>query len=198
MDGRVVIVVAGVHFLGLCVPGPNVLAVSQTAVARSCRAGLAVAGGIATAALVWATAAAAGLAIVVGHVAGLGAALRVAGGVVLVVLGSRLLLGSERGGAARDGPLFAKGVTVNLTNPKSLVYYTSVFAAMIPPGAPAATRIAVVAVVVAESVIWHGALAALLARPRLQRAYRRCDRWIDGVAGGTFLAAGARFLSAKG
>jgi threonine efflux protein len=86
---------------------------------------------------------------------------------------------------------------VNLTNPKSLVYYTSVFAAMIPPAASLSTRIAVVAVVVAESAVWHASLAALFATPRLQRAYRRCARWIDRVAGGAFVAVGARLLSPR-
>jgi len=50
------------------------------------------------------------------------------------------------------------------------------------------------AVVVAESVARHTGLAVLFARPRLQRAYRRFGRWIDRVAGGVFVAVGARFL----
>jgi len=43
--------------------------------------------------------------------------------------------------------------------------------------------------------IWHGGLAVLFARPRLQRAYRRLGRLIDRVAGSAFSAVGARFLA---
>jgi threonine efflux protein len=55
----VLLTLAAVHLVGMVVPGPNVLAVSQTAVARSRPAAFAVAFGVATAALIWAATAAA-------------------------------------------------------------------------------------------------------------------------------------------
>jgi threonine efflux protein len=191
---------AAVHFVGLVVPGPNVLSVSQAAVAGSRPAALAVAFGVATAALIWATGAAAGLALALAAVHGLGIVLRIAGAVVLIVLGVRLVAmrGAVRAETADPreglGRFFVKGVVVNLSNPKSLVYYTSVFMTLLPAGATPAVRVAAVAIVVGESVGWHSLLALLLSRKRPRRLYARLGGVVERTVGGAFVAIGGRLL----
>jgi threonine efflux protein len=67
----VLLTLAAVHFVGMLVPGPNVVAVSHTAVARSRPAAIAVALGVVTAASIWAATAQAGLALLLSSVGGL-------------------------------------------------------------------------------------------------------------------------------
>jgi threonine efflux protein len=192
--------IAAVHLVGLVVPGPNVLSVSQTAVARSRSAAVAVAFGVAAAALLWAGTAAAGLALLLTSVHGLGVVLRIAGASVLIVLGARLIAERERGAAepegspGRRGHFFLKGVVVNLSNPKSLVYYTSVFTALLPGDASPAVRLAAVAIVVGESVSWHTLLAVLFSRRRARRVYARLGAWAGRTVGGMFVLVGGRLL----
>ena len=197
---KVLLTIAGVHLVGMAVPGPNVLTVSQTAVARSRPAALAVAMGVATAALIWAATAAAGLALLLSSVSGLNILLRTAGATILVVLGARLVASREADAPdsadreERLGGFFVKGILVNLSNPKSLVYFTSVFTALLPADASPGIRLAAVAIVVGESATWHSLLAVLFSRTQPRRLYARFGRWIERTVGGIFVLLGARLL----
>ena len=196
----VLLTLAAVHLVGMVVPGPNVLAVSQTAVARSRPAAVAVASGVATAALIWAATASAGLALLLSSIDGFSILVRIAGATILVVLGARLIANPEPAtleradDAERLGRFYVKGIVVNLSNPKSLVYFTSVFTALIPVGASPAIRVAAVVIVVAESAIWHLLLALLFSRNQPRRAYARLGTWIERTVGGLFILLGARLL----
>jgi threonine efflux protein len=196
---NVLLTIAAVHLVGMAVPGPNVLTVSQTAVTRSRPAAVAVALGVAAAALIWATTAAAGLALLL-SVGGISVALRIAGAAVLIVFGVRLIAHREAASAEtthqgeRLGRFFVKGMLVNLSNPKSLVYFTSVFTALIPSDASAAIRVAAVVIVVAEAATWHSLLALLFSRKYPRRLYARLGMWIERAVGGIFVLLGARLL----
>ena len=87
-----------------------------------------------------------------------------------------------------------RGILVNLSNPKSLVYFTSVFTALIPAEASLATRLAAVAIVVAESATWHSLLAFLFSRDQPHRIYARLGGCIERAVGGFFIFVAARLL----
>jgi threonine efflux protein len=196
----VLLTIAAVHLAGMAVPGPNVLTVSQTAIARSRPAAVAVALGVATAALIWATTAAAGLALLLSSIGGLSVALRIAGATVLLIFGIRLIADRESAPTEtthqgeRLGRFFVKGVLVNLSNPKSLVYFTSVFTALIPADASPAIRVAAVVIVVAEAATWHSLVAFLFSRRHPRRLYARLGAWIERTVGGIFALLAARLL----
>jgi threonine efflux protein len=197
----VLLTIAAVHLIGMVVPGPNVLAVSRTAIARSRPAAVAVAMGVATAALIWAATAAAGLALVLSSIDGLNMLLRTAGATILIVLGARLIANPEAATPetpdhrGRLGHFYVRGILVNLSNPKSLVYFTSVFTALIPADASPAIRLAAVVIVVGESAGWHSLLALLFSKNQPRRLYARLGAWIDRTVGGIFVLLGARLLS---
>jgi threonine/homoserine/homoserine lactone efflux protein len=197
----VLLTLAAVHLVGMAVPGPNVLAVSQTAVARSRSAAIAVAVGVATAALIWATSAQAGLALLISAVGGLDILLRGVGATILIVLGLRLITGSRATSheiddcPARLGRCYARGIFVNLSNPKSLVYFTSVFTVLVPGDASPAVRVAAVAIVFAESLSWHSLLAVVFSHRAPRRLHARAGRWVDRTVGGIFVLVGARLFS---
>lgn len=194
--------IAGVHALGLLVPGPNVLAVTHTALTRSRRAGVAVAAGVTVGAAVWSSAASFGLAAVLTHAAGVETGLRLAGAAFLVWIGLRHLLARRqpaptepmepqlRGGSSRS--LVARGLLVNLTNPKSMLFFASVFAALVPAHAPLWLRGAAVGVVVVDSAIWHTTLAVVFSTRPFARAARASGATVRRVVGGVFVLFGVR------
>jgi threonine/homoserine/homoserine lactone efflux protein len=198
---NVLLTLAAVHLVGMAVPGPNVVAVSQTAVASSRRAAIAVATGVATAALMWATTAQAGLAALLWSIDGVNVLLRTVGAALLIVLGARLIANPKP--AAREAPdvheslghFYVRGIVVNLSNPKSLVYFTSIFTVLVPGDASPAIRIAAVVIVVAESASWHSLLALLFSLKQPRRLYARFGAWIDRAVGGIFVLVAARLLS---
>jgi threonine efflux protein len=192
--------IAGVHALGLLVPGPNVVAVTHTALTRSRRAGVAVALGVAIGALVWSSAASFGLAAVLAHATGLETGLRLAGAAFLIWIGVRHLLARDRPAetdstataAGASGSLVARGLLVNLTNPKSLLFFAGVFAALVPAHAPLWLRGAAVGVVVVDSLVWHTTLAVVFSTRPFARAARRTGTAVRRVVGGVFVAFGVR------
>jgi threonine efflux protein len=201
------VAIAGVHALALISPGPNVIAVSHAAVSQSRRAGVAVAAGVSVGALIWSAAAALGLAVLLTQASGLATALKIAGGAFLIVLGISHL--GHRGDAghgdeAKVAPpstrrLIARGLAVNLTNPKSIFFFASVFAGLLPPDAGAGVRIAAVAVIVVNAAVWHTALAVALSTRRSRRAYTASQRVVRRIAGGLFVLFGLRLAwSARG
>jgi len=81
-------------------------------------------------------------------------------------------------------------MVVNLSNPKSLVYFTSVFTALIPADAPPTIRLAAVVIVVGESATWHSLLALLFSRNRLRRLYARLGAWIGEASAASSSSSG--------
>lgn len=180
-----------VHVLAMLSPGPNVLVVTQTAASRTRRAGVLVALGVATGAALWSGAALLGLSALFMQVGWLYAALTFAGGAYLLYLSFRLWRGASRPlvltagepvTSQTDWQAFCLGLLTNLTNPKALVFYGSIFAALLTPELPAWVKLAAFGIIVGNSVIWHGALACFFSAGRAQRFYQRVKGGIDRVA----------------
>lgn len=195
----VLLTVAGVHSLALLVPGPNVLVVSHAAASRSRRAGVAVALGVSAGALVWSASAAFGLAAMLSRAAGIATAIRIAGAVFLIILGIRQLRSRSASAHSAEATsplplraLVGRGLLVNLTNPKSILFFASVFAALLPSDATITLRVAAVAVVLADAVIWHVLLAFAFSTTRVRGLGRRSGRHLRRLVGGAFVVLGVR------
>ncbi len=194
-----------VHLLAMLSPGPNVLVVTQTAASRTRRAGLLVALGVATGAALWSAAALLGLSVLIASVPWAQGALRLIGGVYLLYLGFRLWRGADRPLALPAGDAtsaqsgwqaYRLGLLTNLTNPKALVFYGSVFAALLTPDPPAWVKLAAFAIVAANATLWHAALACFFSIALTQQVYRRAKGWIDRLAALALALLGLRMLLA--
>ena len=192
-----------VHVLAIISPGQNVLIVSQTAMGRGRRAGVAVALGIATGAGIWSTAANLGLTVVFAHFVWFYSGLMLAGGIYLLYLGIVLwraadhpLAPSARQAAAvhSDWHAFRLGLFTNLTNPKAVIFYGGIFAAFLTPDLPTWVRLAAIGVIVINSTGWHVAMACLFSTERAQQVYKRLKPWIDRLAGSALAFLGLRLV----
>ena len=191
-----------VHVAAMASPGPNVLVVIRTAIAESRRAGLFCAAGVATGGAIWAGGAALGLGLVIANLPIAYDALRVLGGLYLLYLGVR----TARSVAGWEAPpgvqprasgrrAWRRGLLTNLSNPKAAVFFTSVFATLLPADSSLALRIAAVAVIVVDALLWHALLAVVLSSPPAQARYLRARPWIDRVAGVVMIAFGLRLAT---
>jgi RhtB (resistance to homoserine/threonine) family protein len=180
-------------------PGPNFLAVTEAAIHRSRRCAAAVVCGLVTANLAWATAVNAGLSALFRVAPWLYWGMKLFGGGYLIWLGVQLWM-SKSEGPVRDGrgdlasptDAYIRGLLTGLSNPKSLVYFSSIFTVFLAPGSPVWMRSAATAIVLFNTVLWYGTVAALFSRARVQRAYARVRRPVDRVAGTLMAAFGAR------
>jgi threonine/homoserine/homoserine lactone efflux protein len=188
-----------VHLAANVSPGPNIVFVTQAAAAGARPAGFTAALGLTVGATLWAAAAAAGLGLLA-HLDWLQLVLRTLGGLYLSYLGVRLWVGGEAAPSAPSpGPsggwsMFRRGVATNLANPASLVFFGGIFAALLPPALPLWVRIAAVAVIATDALLWYAGLALVFSTPPVRLAYRRAGRWIDRVMGGFLALLGLKLI----
>jgi RhtB (resistance to homoserine/threonine) family protein len=188
--------VASVHWLGMASPGPNVLLVAQTAMARSRAGAIAAALGVATGALILSSLAALGLGVAIQGSDALLHALQTAGGAYLVYLGVRIWREaretlSPAPDAAGHGRYFARGLLTNLSNPKAAVFYASILTAVLSDTDSEWVRAAAVGVIVIDAVVWHCFLAVTFARSGVRGWYGRRKGAIDHVVGAALVVLGA-------
>jgi len=127
------------------IPGPAVVLIMKNAVIRGRRGALITAAGVFTSDLVWVTASIAGLTALLVTYRPAFEALRFIGAAYLIYLGIRLLLSRGHGiGAAepasqpvrgRTGRAYAEGVLSELSNPKTLIIFTTVIPPFLPTNA---------------------------------------------------------------
>jgi threonine/homoserine/homoserine lactone efflux protein len=191
-------------FIGAASPGPSFVLVSRIAVSRSRKAGLAAALGMGTGSVIFATLALFGLSALLMKVEWLYLALKVAGGLYLIYVGVRIWRGAaddlpidspatpKASGAARNF-LFALGT--QLSNPKTAIFYGSIFAALLP-AAPAPWLLAAVplAVFLVETG-WYTVVTIAFSSNRPRAIYLGAKLWIDRVAGVVMGALGARLVA---
>jgi threonine efflux protein len=182
-------VVAAVHLAATAIPGPTSLVVVRAALARSPQAGIAAAAGIMVGDITWAAAAMVGLTAVLTRLGWLYTVLGVAGGAYLIYVGvlswweARRPAAFPPSGPERGRASMRRGLMTNLTNPKSMVFFGSIFAATLPAHASVALRLAALAVVACNALWWHVMLAVLLSRRSPRRMYHRVKPWIDRATG---------------
>jgi len=200
---------AAIHLLGAMVPGPNMVMTAQIAASRSARDGLACAAGIMAMTLAWVCLTLAGVGFVLQELGVVYAALKFVGALYLVWLGARMLWVAVRNGVASStetpGPSprtprsgFQSGVLTNLSNPKSAMFWTSVFVVAVPHDAPLWFYGAIVAIVGAQTFLWYGFVALVFAAPPAQATYRRFGRLVEGLAGTVMIGFGLTLAADAG
>jgi threonine efflux protein len=184
-------------------PGPNFVAVTEAAIHRSRRQATAVVLGLVTANFAWATAVNVGLMALFHAAPWLYWTMKVCGGGYLIYLGIQLWMSrngpreAERSARGSMIDAYARGLLTGLSNPKSVVYFGSIFTVFLAPGSSPWMRSAAVAIVLFDTVLWYGAVATLFSRTAVQRAYERVRRPLDRIAGTLMAAFGVRIVLAR-
>ena len=182
-------------------PGANVLLVSQLAASDRGRSAVFAALGVTLGALIWATFAVLGVHAVFKLFPGLRLALQMAGGLYLLYVASRLWRSSGPalyGCASSVSALvaFRRGLLTNITNPKSALFFGSVFAASFPAAPGPLLQLSAVVMIVFNALCWHTLLAYLFSRARVRAAYARTRTTANRVASAAMGVLGLGLLGA--
>ncbi len=196
---RVAVAVAAIWGVAVMVPGPNFLAAARMAAARDRRAAMGTVAGIGAGTLLWGLAGCFGVRTVFALVPFLYVALKAFGAVYLIAMGGRIIAASFGPDSARPAApsrmaALRLGFLTSISNPKSALFVTALFAAAVPPEAPLAVGLGAVAEMALISVGWYSAVVWLLSTRAASAAYLRARRWIDRAAGTVFAGFGARLL----
>lgn len=168
--------------LAAAVPGPNWVVITRQAIAGDRRSAVSAALGVATGSTAWMLVAMTGAAAAMERWPALSTGLRLAGAAYLVwssIVAWRNA--SPSAGASTPGSLAGKrqarplvtGLLTSLTNPKSALFWTSVFTSTLPASPPMGLYVAVVLLVPSIAALWYVGLAlafsASLLRPVVDR-----------------------------
>ena len=190
---------------GIMSPGPNFVAVTHRAVSTTRAEALALVLGIACVSALWASAVLFGINAVFTLFPWLFWVVKLFGAGYLIWFGVQLL--RKSGHALPEKPntvsrsnvfkSFRSGFITNLSNPKAMVFYASVFSSVIPHNATQSTLVTMIVAVAAISLSWYGIVALVLSGNNAAKLYRRGKPLIERLSGGLLVVFGLRQALAK-
>ncbi|WP_330960175.1 LysE family translocator [Photobacterium sp. 53610] len=188
--------------LGAMTPGPSFLLVAQTAMSHSRRHAFAIALGMGCGALIFALLASFGLVTLFTLIPELYITFKVLGGSYLCVLACRIWKqGNQQSVPSQTQnrqksslASFFYGLTTQLSNPKTAMVFSSVFAALLPADVPAMTPLFLSTGVFLSNFGWYAIVATALSTPKAQRLYLRFKRVFCRTAGALLGTFGAKLI----
>jgi len=193
--------ITALHWLVLVTPGVNMLLISQLAASGQRGAAGFAALGVTSVALTWSVLAVLGVGTVFTVYPSLRQALQLAGAVYLLYVAVRLWRASAEVAASSGQYLpplaaFRMGFLTNIMNPKSALFFGSVFATVLPEAPSGPMMVAAVCVSVTNTFFWHMFLAIAFSHSRVQAAYSRHSKLLSRLAGALVGVFGMRLLVA--
>lgn len=216
MDGSIWASLAVIHVTAVITPGANFLAVTQTALTRSRRAGLWVGAGIVTGSLLHVTAGMIGFAAVISQIPLLFAAIRFLGGLYFAYTGYKMLRAAYRefrksstltSGAtpvSAQAPLsdltpaeaYRRGLFTHLSNPASMLYYVSLFTGFVPVSASVFEKLLIAVALLSTTTTWYLLVALMFSHPRIRQFYLRLMPYMNTLFGGLWVVLAIKLIFA--
>ncbi len=204
MDYLIILIgLAAVHLLAVASPGPSTVLVIQTAAVAGRRGGLLAALAMMVGALLWAGAALYGLQALFARFEWLYVAFRIGGALYLLYLA--VMLWRHAGDPLPDFAVgrtsrmtgwqgFMRALLLQLSNPKIMVFFGSIFLSVLPQNLPGWMDGTVLALVAVNELTWFTLLALVFSGGPARAFYRRAKIWIDRVMGGVLGVLGLRLI----
>ena len=194
--------ILGALCIGAMSPGPSFILVVRVSVSASRRDGLAAALGMGFGGLLFAALALAGLQALLMQVTWLYLVLKALGGAYLIYLGVLIWRGAKQPlttQAAAPVPRgwlrsLALGFATQVSNPKTAIYYASVFAAFLPQHPQAALFWILPPMIFLIEAGWYTLVALAFSADLPRAAYLRCKLWIDRLAGAVLGLLGGKLV----
>ncbi|WP_373506372.1 LysE family transporter [Aestuariivirga sp.] len=187
-----------VQLLAVISPGPSFLITARTAVARSRLDGVKVALGLTAGTVIWSSAALLGLNAVFHAMPMLFMAMKMAGALFLLWIAWQIFRHAKdpiaMDGADATGNPFMRGFLTQLANPKVVVFFGSIFIAMLPASVPLWMTLALIAIVSFNELWWYTVVALFFGSGPVRSFYLRAKAWIDRITGLFLGALGLRLL----
>ncbi len=197
------VAVALLHLMAAISPGPAVLMAARTGLMEGSRTGTFLAAGLGVGAVIWASAALFGLALVFQAAPALLWTLRIVGGIYLVWLGwgiwrtadAPLETGPALATPRSAGSAFRRGLITQLSNPKPAVLFSAIFLGTVPPGTSALVISALLLVVFLNEFLWNTFVARIFSLERARRGYIGLKSTMDRVFGGLLALLGIKIAA---
>jgi threonine/homoserine/homoserine lactone efflux protein len=189
--------------IGAMSPGPSFVVVSRIAISRSRADGLAAALGMGLGGVVFSALALAGLTALLSQFEWLYLALKVAGGGYLAYIAFKIWrsarepldVGEQTIGSRALGRSFTTALLTQLSNPKTIVVYASIFAALLPKTIPLGLVVALPVGVFFIEAGWYTIVALAFSSRHPRMIYLGAKTWIDRAAGTVMAGLGLQLVA---
>lgn len=194
---------AGLVLFAVVSPGPAVLMSARTGLTEGFRTGMMLALGIASGAVVWALAAMFGLHLIFDAAPSLLWALKIGGAGYLMWMAWHLWRDAKQPFIADDArpvprspfAAFRLGLWTNLSNPKAVVMYSSIFLGTISPGTPTWVLATLVLLILVMETAWNSLVARIFSLDRTRAAYVSLKTVIDRCFGAALALLGLKIVA---
>ncbi len=200
---------AGVHFMALLSPGPDVALVVQNSTRYGRKTGVFIALGLSCGIVIHSLLSLTGISYLVHQQPALFAMVQLAGGGYLFYLGLGALksiyttwrspqavgVNNERDKLIENQrQAFSRGFITNIFNPKALVFFISLMSSLVPVGMSFSGKGIALLILWGLSFMWFSTLAWMLSTARLQKRLQSLTVYIDAVCGIIFTLIGGLIL----
>lgn len=192
-----------VQLIGLVSPGPDFFYVCRKAMADSRRNAILGSIGITIGIGIWALIVLFGLAFLNRIIPNFQYGLMLAGGSYLAYSGFKMTRVTKNAvieeKISREKPSSAlkeilSGLAINLSNPKIVVFFSSVLAGYVSNLSTISDILTVLGILMGSGLVWFWLVAILFSQKMIRQFYAKHSRYLDNFAGIVFLLFGCRLI----
>ncbi len=186
------------HFVAQLSPGPDVLLIAKSAASTTRRNTLNIIAGISLGIVVWVLLTLAGFTVLMQQWPWIQQVLMLLGGFFLAKMGYAMLQGglkslntaaqfTEDTATHMPKNYFLLGLFTNLSNPKTLIYFSSVFSLALSSSASASLKTQLAILIPLQTFLTFVLFMLILSLPKIKALYQRSGSYIDIISGALFL-----------
>lgn len=187
------------HFVAQLSPGPDILLIAKSAASTTRLNALKVIAGISSGIIVWVVLTLAGFSVLIDQFPWIQQVLMIVGAVFLAKMGWAMLNGglnafklrhqnqSEQQESVEAQNYFLLGLFTNLANPKTLIYFGSVFSLALSSAASTSLKMQLAFIIPIQTFVTFALLMLLISQPKIKVLYQQSSSYIDIVSGALFL-----------
>ncbi|OTG77212.1 threonine transporter RhtB [Acinetobacter sp. ANC 4169] len=192
--------ICALHFVAQLSPGPDVLLIAKSSASTSRANTLKIILGISLGIVVWVVLTLLGFSVLIQQFPWIQQILMLVGGLFLARMGWAMLNGGLKNlqqatrlddnvppGTADAKNYLLQGLFTNLSNPKTLIYFSSVFSLALSSSASTHLKTQLAIIIPIQTFLVFTLLMLILSMPKIKTAYQRSGSYIDVISGGLFL-----------
>ncbi|MDV2468943.1 LysE family transporter [Acinetobacter chinensis] len=193
--------ICALHFVAQLSPGPDVLLIAKSSASTSRSNTLKIILGISAGIVVWVVLTLLGFTVLVEQFPWIQQILMLVGGLFLAKMGWTMFSGGlkslkqqtslESDDSFKEGAqqknYFLWGLFTNLSNPKTLIYFSSVFSLALSSTAGAGLKMQLAFIIPIQTFVVFSMFMLIMSMPEIKKAYQKSGSYIDVASGGLFL-----------
>lgn len=191
--------ICALHFVAQLSPGPDIILIAKSSASTTRRNTIHIIAGISLGIVLWVVLTLLGFTVLVEQFPWIQQVLMLIGGLFLAKMGWAMLSGGLRSlkqsSALEDVPAqssaqknyFLLGLFTNLSNPKTLIYFSSVFSLALSSSASDYLKAQLAVIIPLQTFLTFVLLMLLLSQPKIKAVYQRSGSYIDILSGALFL-----------